>query len=283
MAETKQRHSLILPDQINTAQGRAFFTERTERFFAACTQCNGTCEVLARIELLEKGWRSRGKEIADPIMTPVACPACWSYARRMERFCNRFFMSVPTRYQGCLFSQLQPTPKSVVPLERQKEILADLRAHPDQSVAFFGPPGTGKTTLMTAMYAQMLWRETGLNLMTSTVYRFTSKAMLDQFTDYAMRGHDEQNPAEPPRLSRERIEKLARQDIKMHLFLEEVDKVKQTDSRIANLFEVVDALYNDKCQLVLNSNLTPTEFRNQFGTEFARRITDDMCKIINLF
>jgi DNA replication protein DnaC len=68
----------------------------------------------------------------------------------------------------------------------------------------------------------------------------------------------------------------------MHLFLEEIDKVKLTDSRVGNLFEVVDALYENMGQLVINSNLTPEEFQSQFGSEFARRISE-MCKVVNLF
>jgi hypothetical protein len=288
MAEviTPKRRLLVTGGQITTVQGRAFFAERTEKYFNACKTCNGTCEVMARNENLERGWRNQGKEVTEPIMTPVGCPDCWRYASRMEYFSQKFFLTVPPRYQGCIFSQLKPSPKSVVPLERQKEIMEDLRAHPDQSVAFFGPPGTSKTTWMTAMYAQMTWAETGISLAGtgSLVYRMTTKALLDQFTQWQLHGGDPDHRFEvmPPRMSRERIEKNARLGVRMHLFLEEIDKVKVTDSRASNLFEVIDALYENLGQLVLNSNLTPAEFQKQFGSEFARRISE-MCKIVTLF
>jgi DNA replication protein DnaC len=281
---TPKRRLLVTGDLITTVQGRAFFAERTEKYFNTCKTCNGTCEVMARNENLEHGWRNQGKEVTEPIMTPVGCPDCRRYASRMEYFSQKFFLAVPPRYQGCIFSQLEPSPKSRVPLQRQQEIMDDLRAQSDQSVAFFGPPGTSKTTWMTAMYAQMCWWESGQSLATtgSLVYRYTTKALLEQFTQWQTRTGKEDEFIPAPRMSRERIEKVSRLGAKMHLFLEEIDKVKLTDSRVGNLFEVVDALYENMGQLVINSNLTPEEFQSQFGSEFARRISE-MCKVVNLF
>ena len=66
------------------------------------------------------------------------------------------------------------------------------------------------------------------------------------------------------------------------LFLEEIDKVKETESRRANLFEVLNAMHDYDGQLVVNSNLTPKEFEKQFGDDLAWRI-GDMCKVVNLF
>lgn len=68
----------------------------------------------------------------------------------------------------------------------------------------------------------------------------------------------------------------------MHLFLEETDKIKPTDARMANLYEVVNAIYENAGQLVLTSNLTPVQFQQQFGDVFYRRIVE-MSRIINLW
>lgn len=272
MNETVKRYSLVSLDEITTKPGREFFIRKTEKFFDACQKCKGTCAVQATDGLL------------GHFKALQSCPACSLYARRMRNFCNKFFTSVPPRYHGCIWSDLQPSEKSTASLDAQKEQIDYLSLHSDHSAAFFSPPGTGKTTWMTAMYAQMCWWETSVDLSrTGTlVYRMTTKAMLDQFTQYAMHGNDPDNPADPPRLSRERIESVTRLGARMHLFLEEVDKVNQTDARMANLFEVVDALYENMGQLVISSNLTPQQFQEQFGEVFARRI-GEMCKIVNLW
>jgi hypothetical protein len=49
-----------------------------------------------------------------------------------------------------------------------------------------------------------------------------------------------------------------------------------------NLFEVVDALYENMGHLAISSNLTIPRFRDQFGTVLARRI-GEMRTIVNLW
>jgi hypothetical protein len=51
---------------------------------------------------------------------------------------------------------------------------------------------------------------------------------------------------------------------------------------MANLYEVVNAIYENKGQLVITSNLTPDQFQQQFGDVFYRRIVE-MSRIINLW
>lgn len=285
MAQVVSRRSLYDPnrlmDEIRTKQGVDFFLRKTNDFIEKCQTCNGTCEIRERDTVRERGFALKGESKGE-LWRLSPCPACWNYVLRMKSFSQIFFQAVPLRYQSCMWSQLQPSPKSIVPLERQAELMRQFRSDPDMSVAMFGPPGTSKTTWLTAMYAQLLWRSTAFKPQLHPVHRHTVKAMLDQFTEWQLHGADPESDAMPPRVSRERIEKITKQGGKVHVFLEEIDKVKRTDARIANLFEVVDALYENMGQLVFNSNLTPSEFAGQFGNEFARRISE-MCKIENLF
>jgi hypothetical protein len=268
-------------DEIHTKQGVDFFLAKTEAFVAQCKVCNGACEIRERDTVREEGFRRTGNPQGE-LYRLVPCPNCWTYVRRMKDFSQTFFQAVPPRYQGCIWSQLQPSLKSIVALERQAELMHQFRSDPDMSVAMFGPPGTSKTTWLTAMYAQAIWRSTAFKLGMHPAHRYTVKAMLDGFTQWQLHGSDPESDAMPPRVSRERIEKITKQGGKVHVFLEEIDKVKPTDARIANLFEVVDALYENMGQLVFNSNLTPSEFAGQFGNEFARRIAE-MCTVVNLF
>lgn len=259
------RWQFHLGDQINTTAGREFFARKTAKFFDACQKCGGTCTVRTEYRL-------------------ESCPDCLLYSTRMKDFCNTFFFSVPPLFHHCIWSQLQPSEKSVLPLEAQKKHMDYLRRHSDESVALFGHAGTGKSTWMAAMYAQMVWWETTqpLHETGSLVYRMDCKILLDQFTQYAMRGGDFDNPAPAPRLRRERIDEIGRKGRTLRLFLEEIDKVKPTDARMANLYEVVNAVYENKGQLVLTSNLTPDQFQQQFGDVFFRRIVE-MSRIINLW
>lgn len=271
MSEVKRATLLGLHEV--AAAGREFFAERTERFFDACGTCGGTCFMPGD---------PNSKLLSD--RATHSCPDCWSYAWRMREFCNKFFGTVPPRFQGCIWSQLKPSTKSVLPPDVQREHMDWLKQHPGNSVALFGPAGTGKSTWMTAQYAQACWWETtqDLALTGTVVYRMTTKALLDQFTQYAMHGSDYDDPAPKPRLSRERIEHVTKLGGSIHLFLEEVDKVNQTDARMANLFEVVDALYENMGQLVISSNLTLPQFTKQFGEIFVRRIAE-MCRVIDLW
>ena len=50
----------------------------------------------------------------------------------------------------------------------------------------------------------------------------------------------------------------------------------------ATLFEVVNTLYENEGQLGITSNLTPAEFKHQYGEDLFWRITKH-CTVVNLF
>jgi hypothetical protein len=109
------------------------------------------------------------------------------------------------------------------------------------------------------------------------VWRITAKDLLEQFRRYECGSTNTQ-----PLVSRRRINSAVKEGRIPHLFLEEIDKVKGTDFKLNSLFEVIDALYEQEGQLVLNSNLTPQEFSIAFGSDIERRIAE-MCTVVDLF
>jgi hypothetical protein len=267
------------------ADGYQWFLDRAERHIAACPDCKGSGEVLIPNDLLNRGQ----KETVH--MVGRRCPACLRYTWGLNDFVHCYYHDVPPVYRGCILSQLQPYggTSSIVSLDRQQTILDMLRAEPEGSYMFFGPAHCGKTVWTTALYIQNLWlhhiRDGGYRGR-SPICRISAKKMLDQHTDYAMRRYekdeDDSPVAKEPDVSAERIVRLRQIGRTFKLYLEEIDKVKETEAKRSNLFEIINTMYEQQGVLVLNSNLRPEEFAAQFGEDFAWRI-GQKCKVINLF
>ena len=146
--------------------GYAWFIERVERAIAKCPHS--------------------GK-------APITCPTCSATAETLIAFTKVYFDTVPPVYRPVTLRALQPYPPPAVPLEKQAEIIAALKANPDKSYAFFGPAGTGKTVLATALYSEMLYRQYTRphpRWKWFPVRRISAKKMLDQHADYAIRRND---------------------------------------------------------------------------------------------
>jgi hypothetical protein len=57
---------------------------------------------------------------------------------------------------------------------------------------------------------------------------------------------------------------------------------EETDARHADLFEVLNALYENEGLLVIASNLILPEFKRQYGEDLFWRIAKH-CTVVNLF
>ena len=271
--------------------GYKWFVEKAEPHIAACSDCKGTGEILVPNTVLNYG----SKDVIHKMRSQ--CPSCFTYAELLADFVYCYFHYVPPTYRWCILSKLTPCQETsgIVSLQQQQTILDMLRAEPEGSYMFFGPPHAGKTVWTTALYIQNLWlhymRDGGNRRWTpcrgrSPIWRMTAKKMLDQHTDYAMRRYEKDSDGlsvvDEPDVNAEKIVKLRHNGAKSKLYLEEIDKIAQTDARRNNLFEVINTLHEQEGVLVLNSNLRPEEFALQFGEDFAWRI-GKKCKVINLF
>jgi DNA replication protein DnaC len=204
-----------------------------------------------------------------------------------KAFYEVFHKNVPLRYREIRLQALQPSDKSALSLEQQADIIKLIQAKPGAGYAFFGPPGTSKTTFCVALYERTLRaRIERVGVRTrfhdhhdngTYVWRITAKELLDQFRRYECGSSDVQ-----PLVTRRRINSAITEGRSPRLFLEEIDKVKGTDFKLNALFEVIDALYEQQGQLVLNSNFTPQEFSLAFGSDIERRITE-MCTVVDFF
>lgn len=119
-------------------------------------------------------------------------------------------------------------------------------------------------------------------------WRISAKQLLEEIHDYSVNRnrYDEEgnfvSGAPMPTVTREKILKAVKLGFRPRLFLEEIDKIKGTETRFNNLFEIVDTLYEAQGQLVLNTNMTMAEFSAAYGAAFERRIAE-MCNVKDLF
>jgi DNA replication protein DnaC len=187
-----------------------------------------------------------------------------------------------------MLETLTPSKKSRVPLDQQAEIVNKLRADPTKSYAFFGPAGTGKTTFGVALYEQALESnpKACLGIYTPHIWRASAKLLMEEFVAYATSKEVDGKTAKEPRVNRRIVTTAVKNGLVPRLFLEEIDKVTYTEFKSNCMFELFDAIYENKGQLVFNSNLTPGEFVKQFGPingpTIKRRIEETM-KVYNFY
>jgi hypothetical protein len=270
-------------------EGYPWFVERAERQIAKCTACNGTGEVPRE---------PTKTDLPNPPKTQN-CPHCATFIHRLEDFCVHYFLRMPPAYRQFTLTTLQPYEgtASVVSLEKQKAIIDMLKEFSDGGWLFFGPPHTGKTVWTSALYAHNLYRffigtttsvESDRSKVRgkSAVWRTKAKTLLDQHTVWSMKRFDKDDDgaycAEEPDITVEKIVKYRRLGVCSKLYLEEIDKVSMTESRTANLFEIIDTLHEEEGVVVINSNLRPEEFTLRFGEQFTWRL-GERSKIVNLF
>jgi len=71
-----------------------------------------------------------------------------------------------------------------------------------------------------------------------------------------------------PDVTADKIRAVTQTGDKYRLFLEDMNGGEGTDRRRADLFDVINAIYENDGQLVITSNLTPAEFKRQYGDDY---------------
>jgi hypothetical protein len=250
------------------------WVERQQAAFSSwCPKCQGTREIM------------KPTVPGYPDMH-MACTYC-DMSTPLWRVADLYWANVPAAYRFVTLSTLQPSEKSRLPLGRQQAIISAVKADPESGYAFFGPPGIGKSVWTTALYGRALWRQVKSHERSKyfPVWRISAKQMLDEHTEYAMGQFEDEidRVLGQPTVTVEKIKHIrGAQHQVPRLFLEEIDKVKETETRRNNLFEILDALQAAEGQLVLNSNLSYPEFVERMGPDMQWRI-EKMAKIVSLF
>lgn len=191
---------------------------------------------------------------------------------------------------------IRPSDLSKLPFEKQQGLIDLIRANYHQGFAFFGDPQTGKTTMSNLLFkAAIIERviaehERGSFITPANVWRITARALCQQAQDRAMgRDRDDEVMGSPGELfaaqqrivSKERIQRAVDAGLRPRLFIEEWDKVGLTDFRRETLFDILDAIYSAKGQLVMTSNLKWDEFVATFGDTSWR--IEQNCFVVELY
>lgn len=212
---------------------------------------------------------------------------------------------VPEHLWEFKLETLKPCDVSRLAPQRQEGLIEKLKAHPDDSWAFFGGVSTGKTVFCTALLRHAIDRELDA-LWEATpmlrgfeyrvhhpeselpVVRISADILLRQHQDYAInrpitteRG-EVIGGAAVPSITVKLIQNYARMGKRMRLFLEEIDKVELTKSRRDAMFSIVNALEENNGQLVFNTNLRKPEFAELYGAEFVVRLKR-MCRLEDFY
>lgn len=274
--------------------GYAWFVAKAMPRIAACPYCQGSCKVSVPNDILNETWAKEGK--TTNFTKVEVCRSCYEYIARLTTFVKVWIRTVPPAYQKFTLRTLQPKEGLSITVERQRTVMDYARNHSDEGYAFFGPPQAGKTVLTTALYTEALWNETVRAPQYDykaqkffPVWRISAKKMLDEHTAWSMHCNDKEPESGPyilgtpqPTVSVEKIAYVRQHGRVPRLFLEEFDKVKETEARRYNLFEILNAIHDYNGVLVVNSNYTLKEFADEFGDDLAWRIKES-CKIVNLF
>ena len=201
------------------------------------------------------------------------------------------------RYLRGVLNNLKPSDLCKLDPEKQAKVIAKVQAAPDEGWAFFGPPGTGKSTLSAAIYKNVAGREWYKHSFGSSyeinqhIWRITARQLCDEAQDYATGKYEEgvmkflsggqATTVYSPTVTRAKILRAKQKNLVPHLFLEEMDKVNLTEFRRAAIFDVYSAVHECEGQIVLNSNLSWDEFVQTFG-ETVWRI-DEACNKVDFF
>lgn len=193
------------------------------------------------------------------------------YRKRIDEQWKR---TVGTHDQWVRLTKLVPSEKSALPVEAQQKCITAMQKDPSGSYAMFGPSGASKTTFTVALYRKCLF-DNYTNA--RNIIRIKTKTLLETIQAYR---YDDafRSDHRPPFTTAERIRSQASIGNKTHLFLEELEKVKYTENRATEIFDIIDAVYEEGGQLVVTGNLTFDDLNdtNKFVEGFPRRI-DEIC------
>ena len=173
--------------------------------------------------------------------------SCW--LRKSKR---NFILNLPVAMQDMTlekfdWSRLQPS-----------KAFEALRANPGAGFLFVGPYGAGKTHLLTALYIAVTIQSPNLRTMFCT-----SREVMEALTE-AARGRDTE------------LMDRAKGKESFHLFWDDIDKIKETESRHEMMFSMLDSMLMNRHRITATSNFELRDLprTDVISADLTRRIDE---------
>ena len=178
----------------------------------------------------------------------------------VEQMRQRRLAKIPAEFEGMDLASLTPQRHN-----GQADVIEAFRSRPTDNYFLAGGFGSGKTMLMWLLYRYLV--ETGR----TTPFVFTLIELLDDYKASF-------NSGSIPTLTADHL----RTTNKYTVFLDDIDKARPTEYAAEQLFNLVDAIYAYKHQLVVTTNLRAIDLKDHFdkaderyGGAIVRRILNN--------
>ncbi len=237
---------------------------------AACPVCGSHTAFGGSAWVLHRG-EVTGLEVMRAV--PCICRAAKLYRRAWTQA-----MRSHKRFDGVRLHSLAPDARlSSLSLERQAAIIDKLKNNPQHSYLLYGPPNTGKTHFLTALFGHSLLQWAGSVWQRScpeeAVSRISAAELLDQHVAWETRDKGEHAPKVAlPSVTKVKIQAVASRGLRPCLFLDEVDKIAPTEFKLNRLISIVDAVYEAEGQVVATSNKSVDQLAAKWGSDEAGTI-----------
>jgi DNA replication protein DnaC len=215
----------------------------------------------------DSGWKAIG-EGRDRRMTSCECRKVRVQAALLSR--------IAPRDAWATIEDLQPYSALRVEVAVQEKLLRRLKAQPDGSYFLAGPTGTGKSTLLAALYRHAVVTQTRGCVLVQMV------DLLHQLRQAEL-GEDV-----IPAITAEKIAALHAGGVRPKLFIDEMDKCTASEFARNSVHRLIDEAYRmaggdgNDVQLVVCTNLTRDELSDTWGAAILRRL-EETCYVVDYF